>query len=216
MDDVGGVADQREPFGDERARHRKAERIRAARPDHLDVAELAGRSGVPARRGIRRPAARRCARPRASSSVQTMRRAVAGQRQDRERPGRQEMLFGAAVMIALVRHGGDDAGLIVVPADAADAGALADRRARAIGGDQKLRRDASPSGGQLDVDALRVRLRSRSPRSARSSTPSALARSTSASTSAGFSTIWANGSPGATSPPNVRNIGRTRPAAWSR
>ena len=44
--------------------------------------------------------------------------------------------------------------------------------------------------------------------SARSSTPSALARSTSASTSAGFSIMCANGSPGATSPPNVRNVGR--------
>ena len=44
--------------------------------------------------------------------------------------------------------------------------------------------------------------------SPRSSTPSALARSTSASTSAGFSIICANGSPGATSPPNVRYVGR--------
>ena len=47
------------------------------------------------------------------------------------------MLFGAALVIAFVRDGGDNAGLIVAPADAADAGGPADRRARAIGGDQE-------------------------------------------------------------------------------
>ena len=35
------------------------------------------------------------------------------------------MLFGAAVMIALMTDGDDDAGLIVVPAMGGDAGALA-------------------------------------------------------------------------------------------
>ena len=35
------------------------------------------------------------------------------QRQDRERTGRQEMLLGAAVMIALMRDRGDDGGLVV-------------------------------------------------------------------------------------------------------
>ena len=83
------------------------------------------------------------------------RRALALQRQDRERPRRQEMLLGAAVMIALMRHGGDDAGLIVVPADAADAGAprgspSARRRRRP----EASRRWPSPAG-QLHVDAIR-------------------------------------------------------------
>ena len=54
MDHVRGVADQREPLGDERARHRQAERIGAARTGRLDLAEHAARSGAPARRGIRR------------------------------------------------------------------------------------------------------------------------------------------------------------------
>ena len=86
------------------------------------------------------------------------RRALALERQDRERPRRQEMLLGAAVMIALVRDGGDDARLTVVPADAADAGRLADRRARAIGGDQEL--CGKPLAvGETDIDAIRARPR---------------------------------------------------------
>ena len=47
------------------------------------------------------------------------------------------MLFGAAVMIALMADGDDDAGLIVLPAMGGDAGALAQPRARAVGGDQQ-------------------------------------------------------------------------------
>ena len=69
------------------------------------------------------------------------------------------MLLGAAVMIALVRHRGDDAGLIVVPADAPDAGGLADRRARAVGGDQKIRRNRI-AVGELHIDAIRAVLQS--------------------------------------------------------
>ena len=66
---------------------------------------------------------------------------VALERQDRERPRRQEVLLGAAVVVALMAHGGDDAGLAVAPAVGRDAGALADRRARAVGGDQQPRVD---------------------------------------------------------------------------
>ena len=78
---------------------------------------------------------------------------VALERQDRERAGRQEVLLGAAVVIALVPHGGDDARLGVVPAMRRDAGALADRRARAV------RRHQQPGadGGailQSDGDAV--------------------------------------------------------------
>ena len=40
MDHVGGIADQREALGDEGARHRKAERIGAARADRRDLAEM--------------------------------------------------------------------------------------------------------------------------------------------------------------------------------
>ena len=55
------------------------------------------------------------------------------------------MFFGAAVMIALMADRDDDAGLIVVPAMGGDAGALAQFRARAVGGDQQARLDALPS-----------------------------------------------------------------------
>ena len=47
------------------------------------------------------------------------------------------MLFGAALMIAFMADGDDDAGLIVFPAMGGDAGALAQLRARAVGGDQQ-------------------------------------------------------------------------------
>ena len=40
MDDVRGIADQREALGDEGARHRKAERKGAARADRRDLAEM--------------------------------------------------------------------------------------------------------------------------------------------------------------------------------
>ncbi len=59
------------------------------------------------------------------------------QRQDRERSGGQEMLLGAAMVIALMLDRGDDRGLVVGPAVICDAGLLADRRARAIGGNQQ-------------------------------------------------------------------------------
>jgi hypothetical protein len=40
MNDMGGVADERETLGDKRARHRKAERIGAARTDRRDLTEM--------------------------------------------------------------------------------------------------------------------------------------------------------------------------------
>ena len=51
------------------------------------------------------------------------------------------MFFGAATMIALMPDSGDDRRLAVVPAVRRDAGALADRRTRAVGSDQEPRRD---------------------------------------------------------------------------
>src|SRR5262249_56768439 len=66
---------------------------------------------------------------------------IAGQRQDRKRPGGKEMLLGAPVMVALVGDGGDDGGLAVAPAVARDPGTLADRGARPVGGDHGPARD---------------------------------------------------------------------------
>ena len=58
-------------------------------------------------------------------SVQTSEERLSGQRQDRERSCGQKMLFGAAVMVALMADSDDNAGLIVVPAMGRNAGALA-------------------------------------------------------------------------------------------
>ena len=85
------------------------------------------------------------------------RRTLSGQRQDRERPGRQKMFFGAAVMIALMADGDDDAGLIVVPAMGGDAGALAQFRARAVGGHQQACLD-DIAVGERHVDAVGARI----------------------------------------------------------
>ena len=82
------------------------------------------------------------------------------QRQDRERTRREEMLLGAPVMIALVRHRGDDGGLAVAPAVAGDACALANRRTRAVGGDQKPRRDRSAI---RELTSMRVTIPAREP-----------------------------------------------------
>ena len=62
------------------------------------------------------------------------RTAAVAQRQDREWPGRQKMLFGPAVVLALMRDRRDDGGLIVGPAVGRDAGIPANRRAGAISG----------------------------------------------------------------------------------
>ncbi len=62
-------------------------------------------------------------------------RLAAGQRQDGERAGRQEMLLGHAFMVALMRDGGDDAGLIIVPAVGGNRGERTQFRARPVGRD---------------------------------------------------------------------------------
>ena len=49
------------------------------------------------------------------------RRAIARHRQNGERTRRQEMLIGHAIVRLLMRHGGDNAGLGIGPADHADA-----------------------------------------------------------------------------------------------
>ena len=66
------------------------------------------------------------------------------------------MFFGAAVMIALMADGDDDAGLIVIPAMGGDAGALAQFRARAVGRHQQARLDHA-AVGQRHIDAIGAR-----------------------------------------------------------
>ena len=67
--------------------------------------------------------------------------AAARERQNRERSGRQEMLLGAAAVVALMRDGGGDGGLAVRPAEGRNAGKRAQVRARAVGRDQQPGRD---------------------------------------------------------------------------
>ena len=102
------------------------------------------------------------------------------------------------------------AGLTVVPAVVRDAGPLADRRTRAVGGDQQPRGDASSPSDSCDLDAIRIVASKSGHRiGAQHRRRRAFAFSTSASTSGGFSIMWANGSPGSTSPAKVRKAGRT-------
>ena len=129
-------------------------------------------------------------------SVHTMDDAVARQRQDRERAGRQEMLLGAAVVVALVRDRADDRRLVVVPAVRGDAGLLADLRARAVGADQQPRRDRVAVGEGARRCAFARIVKAGRPRVARRSTPSAFAFATSASISSRFSIMCAKASPG--------------------
>ena len=140
VDHVRGVADQREPLGDEGARDEQAERIGAPWPDHLDVAQM--KPEAPLELGVKVGIRQRDDALRLVVLLGPHdRRAPSLQRQDRERAGGQKMLLGAAAMIALMGDGGDDRGLIVGPAERLDAGALAQRRARAVGGDEQARRD---------------------------------------------------------------------------
>ena len=213
MNDVRGVADQRQPLADERARGEQPERKGAARPDHFDVAEMQAEAllqlGVKFLVGQRDDAL-----GLARGFGPHDRRALSRERQDRERPGGQEMFLGAAVVLALVRHRGDDRRLIVIPAMRGDAGLFADLRARAVGADQK------PRGNRLAVGELERRSHDRAfakplTAPARRSTPSSFAFATSASTRCRFSTMCANGSPGSTSPPKVRKVGRTASSSFA-
>src|SRR5579872_4473367 len=153
MDDMGGVADKRKPWANEAAGDLEAERKGLDPRSEADPAqfrreaifELAGQIlGVESeqRAGVGAPLVPDDARP------------AARKRQDRERPGGQEMLLRAAFVVALVLDRRDDAGLVIVPADGCNISERPQLRARAIGGDA----EASPQDaavGQPDLgDAL--------------------------------------------------------------
>ena len=135
-----GVADQRQPFADEGARDEIAERKRARLVERLDLAEMQPKA--PLEFAVKFVVAQGDdARGFLAVLGPYQRGAFARQRQDRERTCGQKMLFGAALMIALVADGDDDAGLIVIPAMGGDPCALAQFRARAVGGNQQARVD---------------------------------------------------------------------------
>ena len=66
------------------------------------------------------------------------RRAVSLQRQNRKWPGRQEMLFRPAVVIAFMGNSGDDAELVIGPVDNLDPRHFPKFRAHAVSGNEKL------------------------------------------------------------------------------
>ncbi len=82
-------------------------------------------------------------------------RAARPQRQDREGTGGQEVLNRPALVVALVRDGGDDAGLRIGPGDPADAGEVAQPGAAAVRGDEK-RRLAGLAAADADADRART------------------------------------------------------------
>ena len=138
------VADQRQPLRNERARHKIAERKRARLVERLDLAEVQAEALLQLRMEfIRRQ--RHDARGIGARLGPYQRRAFSRQRQDRKRTRGQEVLLGAAVVIALMADGDDDAGLVVFPAMGRDPGAFAQSRLRPIGRHQQARRD----GGAL-------------------------------------------------------------------
>jgi len=65
------------------------------------------------------------------------------------------VLLGTAIVPALMRNRRDDCGLIVVPPMRGDTGLLADQGARAVGADQKARRDGF-AVGKLHVGRICV------------------------------------------------------------
>src|SRR5207248_10859282 len=77
--------------------------------------------------------------------------AAAFKRQNGEWSGRQKMLFGATAMIALVRDIDDDCRLSVTPAVGRDSCPAADRRSRAVGGDEE-RREQRGSIAELRIN----------------------------------------------------------------
>src|SRR6201995_887834 len=103
-----GVADQRQPFADERARDEIAQRKRPRSVERLDLAEMQAKALFEF--AVEFILAKRDDARRLGALLGPyQRRALSGQRQDRERPGGKEMFFGAAVMVALMTDGDDNA-----------------------------------------------------------------------------------------------------------
>ena len=125
------IADERQPLADEAAGDLEAERKGLDARGEADRSELRGEAefkladeilGVEReeRAGV------------GAALVPDNARPAAGQRQDGERAGRQEMLLRPAFVLALVLDRGDDAGLVIVPAERWNFGERAELRARPV------------------------------------------------------------------------------------
>src|SRR5579863_609011 len=150
-----GVADEREPLADERTRDEIAKRESTRFVEHRDLAKMQAKA--PFKFAVKfRFAESRDARRFGAFLGPDQRGALSGQRQDRERAGRQEMFFGAAMMVALMADRDHNAGLIVVPAMGGDPGTLAQLRPRAVSGHEQARLDRA-AVRQRDIDAVAAR-----------------------------------------------------------
>ena len=115
------VADEREPLADEAPGELEAEREGLGARGEADFAQPQCEAIFELTRqilGVEREERAGVGAPLVPDDA----RPAARKRQDGERAGGQEMLLGPALMIALVRDGRDDAGLVVVPADGRDVG----------------------------------------------------------------------------------------------
>ncbi len=145
MDDMGGVANQRKPPGDEAPGDLKAERKGFDARGKADRAEFRREAVFELARqivGIERQQRLGVG----ATLVPDDARLAARKRQESEWTGRQEMLLRPAFVVALVRDRRDDAGLVVVPADGLNVGEASEFRARAVGGDREARAQHAPVG----------------------------------------------------------------------
>src|SRR3984957_12588224 len=136
MNDVGGIADQRQTVTDKGTRDEIAERKSARFVERLHFTEMQAKPLLELAVKLLF-VERRDPRGLGAFFGPDQRRAFTGQGQDRERTRGKEMLFGAAMVVALMADRDYDSGLIVFPAMGGDSGTLAQFRARAVGGHQK-------------------------------------------------------------------------------
>ena len=171
-----GVADERQPFADESPRDLEAERKGLDARSEADLAQFGREAKFELARevlGVEREQRAGVGAPLVPDDA----RPAAGKRQDGERAGGQEMLLRAAFMIALVGDGGDDAGLVVVPANGRDVRERAELRACAVSGDREARPERAAVGQPQRRDALarptsaRPTLRGAGPRADRRAPP---------------------------------------------
>src|SRR5271156_5324806 len=142
MHEMRGVANQSEPFADEFARYAKTQRERFDARGDLDGAELQRETALQLLQEIlRSEREQRLGVGRAL--VPDDARPAAGQRQDRERSRRQEVLLGAAMVVTPVRDRGDEAGLSCLPADGRNVRERAEFRARTVRRDDEASAEAS-------------------------------------------------------------------------
>ena len=138
MHDMGRVADEREPPGDEAPRDLEAERKGFDARGKADRAQFRREAIFKLARQI--VGVERQQRLGVGATlVPDDARLATRKRQESERTGRQEMLLRPAFVVALVRDRRDDAGLVIVPADGLNVGEPAEFRARAVGGDREAR-----------------------------------------------------------------------------